>query len=182
MKYPIFILVALLFFGTVIGIIVFFLGPTHPTETLTSPERTTVTGFPKMKVKAYVVALGDNGKMGKLIGCGDSLVPTIVEIDPTKDLIRGGLDGLFSLKDKTQEEIGYYNSLSHSHLSVDKVIQTEKHGDVYLKGTVSLGGVCDEPRLKEQITQTALQFPAMNTVTIFLNGVPLDEVISQKGQ
>ncbi len=182
MRYPFFIFITLLFLGSGAAVSFFLLRTTNPTRTVRPKDNLTETGFPKMKVKAYVIATGDNGKLGKLVGCGDSLVPIIVEIGPTKDLIRGGLDGLFSLKEKSPEELGYYNSLSNSDLSVDKVIQTEKHGDVYLTGSIQLGGACDEPRLKEQITQTALQFPAMTTVTIYLNGVLLDEAISQKGQ
>ncbi len=43
-----------------------------------------------------------------------------------------------------------------------------------------LGGVCDAPRLKAQIEQTALQFSPGNEVEVYINDVPLDQVLSQK--
>jgi hypothetical protein len=43
-----------------------------------------------------------------------------------------------------------------------------------------LGGTCDAPRLAAQIEQTALQFSTVNDVAVFVNDVPLEDVLSQK--
>jgi hypothetical protein len=45
-----------------------------------------------------------------------------------------------------------------------------------------LGGVCDNPRVEAQIEETALQFATVSEVAVFVNGKPLEEIISLKGQ
>ena len=44
---------------------------------------------------------------------------------------------------------------------------------VELSGSLNIGGVCDEPRVKGQIQQTVLQFPDVTGVVVLLNGEPL---------
>jgi len=43
-----------------------------------------------------------------------------------------------------------------------------------------LGGVCDAPRVEAQIEQTALQFSTVHEVAVFINDVPLEDVLSLK--
>jgi hypothetical protein len=42
-----------------------------------------------------------------------------------------------------------------------------------------LGGVCDSPRVQAQLEEIALQFSTVNSVAVFINGEPLDQVLSQ---
>jgi spore germination protein GerM len=49
---------------------------------------------------------------------------------------------------------------------------------INLSGDLELGGACDNPRVEAQIEQTALQFPTVDEVDIFLNGQPLEEVLA----
>jgi ABC-type uncharacterized transport system substrate-binding protein len=42
---------------------------------------------------------------------------------------------------------------------------------------VRVAGICDEPRITEQIEATAKQFPTVKTVRVFINGIPLKEAI-----
>jgi hypothetical protein len=43
-----------------------------------------------------------------------------------------------------------------------------------------LGGTCDSPRFEAQIEQTALQFPTVTDVAVFINDVPMEDALSQK--
>ena len=51
---------------------------------------------------------------------------------------------------------------------------------IHLAGTIVLGGTCDAPRVKAQIEQTALQFSTVSDVAVFVNDVPLEEVLSTR--
>ncbi|MEZ4680232.1 MAG: GerMN domain-containing protein [Caldilineaceae bacterium] len=44
---------------------------------------------------------------------------------------------------------------------------------IYLTGTLRVGGVCDEPRVRAQIEETALQYYTVDEVRIYVNGEPL---------
>jgi hypothetical protein len=44
---------------------------------------------------------------------------------------------------------------------------------VHLSGTLSVGGVCDEPRVEGQIVATARQFPGLTNALVFYKGGPL---------
>ena len=64
--------------------------PLVPTTTSVPPSPLPPTPIPPTaeptsqgidRVNIYLVAVGDNGVSGKLIGCGDSLVPVEVRID-----------------------------------------------------------------------------------------------------
>src|SRR3954469_3994201 len=48
-------------------------------------------------VKVYLVAVGDEGKMGRKIGCGDSLVAVTREIKPTVAPLKAALLELLAL-------------------------------------------------------------------------------------
>ncbi len=51
---------------------------------------------------------------------------------------------------------------------------------IHLSGTYKLGGACHNPRLSRQIEQTALQFSTVKQVAVFINGVPLDTILTSK--
>ena len=42
----------------------------------------------------------------------------------------------------------------------------------------SVAGICDEPRIKGQIIETAKQFPTVKRVKVFINGKSMDALIS----
>ena len=52
---------------------------------------------------------------------------------------------------------------------------------VNLSGTLMLGGVCDNPRVETQLEETALQFSTVSRVSLFVNGVPLEDLLSGDG-
>jgi hypothetical protein len=51
-----------------------------------------------------------------------------------------------------------------------------------MSGELMLGGTCDVPRVQAQLERTATQFQSVSKVQFFLNGKPLDEILSGAGQ
>jgi hypothetical protein len=77
---------------------------------------------------------------------------------------------------------GLYNALYRSRLRLQRAVVVKGKATIHLVGSMSLGGVCDNPRVKAQLRQTALQFPTVRNVSIFVNGVPLWKRLSLKGR
>ena len=160
-----------------------------PIATKTGPPATvkpTVTRAPvpttgMMRVKLFLIAINDNGKSGKKIGCGDSLIWAERPIPITSAPLTAALKELLGLRDQYYGGSGLYNALYQSNLKLAGVAITSGTATINLTGTLSLGGTCDAPRVEAQIRETALQFPTVSQVAIFVNGVPLDQVLSQKG-
>jgi hypothetical protein len=146
------------------------------TKTLPSP-----TGAVKLQtVKIFLVALNDNGVSGKKIGCGDSLVAVDVKIAPTTGVLRASLEKLLSIKSDYYGDSGLYNALYRSTLSIDNLTIENGVARVLLKGSLYLGGVCDNPRVQNQLEAAALQFSTVSKVNIFINGVALESLLSLK--
>jgi hypothetical protein len=156
--------------------------PTATTEqqvpaTSTVPAPTTAT---EQFVRIVLIALEDNGQSGTLVGCGDSAIPINVTIPRTQGVLRAALEKLFSAKEQFYGESGYYNALYQSDLRVASVLIEQGKAVIHLTGSLMLGGTCDAPRVEAQIEQTALQFSTVNDVAVFVNDVPLEEVLSTK--
>ncbi len=110
----------------------------------------------------FLIAVDDNGKSGKLIGCGDSVIPVQVLIPATQGVLRAALNALLSIRDPYYGESGLYNSLYQSNLQVGDVTITDGQAVIHLTGTLMLGGECDIPRVEAQLTEIALQFTDSN--------------------
>ena len=144
--------------------------------TLVSPQQTPI----RQMVNIYLIALEDNGVSGKLVGCGDSVIPVQVEIPPTHGVLRAALEALISTKDQYYGESGLYNALYQSDLQLAGVTIEGVKAIIHLTGSLMLGGVCDNPRVEAQIVETALQFSTVKDVSVFVNDKLLEEVISLK--
>jgi len=132
-------------------------------------------------VLIYLIAPEDNGKSGMLVGCGDSAVPVSVAIEPTLGVLRAAYSELFKLYGKQYYgQSGLMNALYASNLSIESLAVENGTARVALKGSISLGGVCDTPRVEAQLRLTALQFSTVQDVFITLNGVPLKDALSLK--
>lgn len=163
-----------------------------PTPTLVIPTATQVQQVPptsvpptstttsEQMIKIVLIELEGNGQSGPLVGCGDSAIPITVTIPRTQGVLRAALEKLFSAKQQFYGESGYYNALYQSDLQVDTVTIEQGKAIVHLMGTIMLGGTCDAPRVEAQIEQTALQFSTVSDVAVFVNDVPLEEVLSTK--
>lgn len=159
--------------------------PIESIPTATSTEESSevpATSTPNsIDVKIAMIALEDNGASGKKIGCDDSVVMISQEITPyTTGTLRAAFVRLLSLKETSYGgELGLYNSLAESDLTLDDVTLEGGVATVEISGQPVLGGVCDTPRFVAQLEETALQFDTVSSVEILLNGEPIDEALSQ---
>ncbi|MBI1299238.1 LysM peptidoglycan-binding domain-containing protein [bacterium] len=129
------------------------------------------------RTNIYLIALEDEGRSGTQIGCGDSVVPVEVEIEPTLAVLTAAMNSLLDLDERFYGESGLYNALYRSDLSVDSISLVNGVATINLSGEVSLGGVCDVPRFEAQLRQTALQYYTVDSVEITINGEPLAQVV-----
>jgi hypothetical protein len=130
-------------------------------------------------VEIYLVALEDEGRSGPQIGCNDSLVAIRRDIAPTRAPLRAALTELLAIEEQFYGQSGLYNALYQSDLQLDQVsIDETGKAIIHLSGQYTLAGVCDIPRFEAQIEATAKQFTTVNNVTVFINGIPMEEALS----
>lgn len=130
------------------------------------------------RTNIHLIALGDNGQSGPLIGCQDSAVPVVVEIEPTVAPMTAAIRLLLAEKDQFYGQSGLYNVFYQSDLRLDGINLVDGQATIALSGSLTLSGVCDNPRVLAQLEQTALQYSTVDSVDITLNGRPLETVLS----
>ncbi|MEA5453225.1 hypothetical protein SPF06_00685 [Sinomonas sp. JGH33] len=128
----------------------------------------------------YYVAIGDNGASGPLIGCGDSLVATHTEPVRFTDQVGPSIRTLLANKSRTIGMSGLVNVLSQSNLVYEGGELDGSTITINLSGQFSLGGVCDIPRAKAQLEFTAMTAAGATSARVFVNGRPIDDVLSLK--
>lgn len=126
----------------------------------------------------YLVALEDEGQTGQEIGCGDSLIPVEVNFEPTVAPLEASLEQLLAIDEEYYGQSGLYNALHRSNFSVQGIDIVDGHATIALTGELSVGGACDAPRVRAQLEATARQFSTVDSVSIRLNGQPLEEILS----
>ncbi len=111
---------------------------------------------------------------GKERGC-DYVTFISRDVAPTTAPLTAALQELFVID---QERIGghfHFLARTNDTLSFDRVTITDGMARVYLTGELSgLAGVCDNPRARIQIEETALQYETVSDVEIYLNGEVTD--------
>jgi hypothetical protein len=127
------------------------------------------------QTEIYLVALGDAGRSGIPFGCDDSLVPVTVDIQPTVAPLTAAYGQLFAIDSRTYGQSGLYNALYRSDLSVEGIDIDNGVATVNLNGTLRMGGLCDAPRIEQQLRQTALHYSTIDSISIFVDGQPLAE-------
>ncbi|WP_228405497.1 hypothetical protein [Pseudarthrobacter sp. L1SW] len=128
----------------------------------------------------YYVAIDDNGISGPRIGCGDSLVATTTAPVRFTDQVGPSVGALLANKSRDVGMSGLVNVLYQSDL---QYVGGELDGStitIYLEGQFMLGGVCDIPRAKAQLEYTAMTAAGATSARVFVNGRPIDEVLSLK--
>jgi hypothetical protein len=134
-------------------------------------KRPSLTGK-TMKVKVYLVKVGDAGKSGRKIGCDDSLYPVTRTIKATAAPLKAAIEEMLS----TSNEAGNY--WKGENLKVERAFIVKGTANIYITGNgPQVAGVCDEPRIKEQIAATARQFASVKRVIVYVNGEPLSDAI-----
>lgn len=128
------------------------------------------------EIDIYLVAVGDKGEKGLKIGCDDSLVRVTRKIKPTVAPLRAALEELLATPREYSKELGNY--WWGKDLKLKNVSITEGVATIHISGEGPyVGGVCDVPRITEQIENTAMQFSSVNTVKVFVNDKPLADAI-----
>jgi hypothetical protein len=144
---------------------------------LTASPQTDSQAPPAKTLHIYLIALEDAGKSGPKVGCGDSLVAVDVR---AKDNL-STLQTLIDQHSQYYGQSGLYNALYQSNLTISRFETAAGKFEVDLTGDLTLGGVCDNPRVEEQLKATIRQSTGDSIpVTIRINGVLLEDLLSQK--
>jgi hypothetical protein len=128
----------------------------------------------------FMIAVGDNGVSGKKIGCDDSVVGVVVSLGDPAAPLRSVLEKLLGVKSQNYGESGLYNALFRSDLQLASVNIKDGVANIYLTGSLTLGGVCDNPRVWAQFEETARQFSTVNQVNVYINDKNLRDLLSLK--
>jgi hypothetical protein len=130
------------------------------------------------QVQLYYIALGDQGQSGREIGCGDSVVPVTINIEPTVAPLTTAFEQLLSVDTQYYGQSGLYNALDDSNLSLDDAVVQNGQATIYLSGEVRIPGTCEAPRFEAQLRQTADQFATVDESIIYINGQRLETIVS----
>ena len=149
------------------------------TATVATIESVAIT----RSVMVYLVELADErGRRrgtGRRIGCDDLLVPVRRSVAATGAPLRAALEELLSIPPEgTYAGRQLNNFCKGSNLQLSSVAIRGGVATIRISGTLSVAGVCDQPRITSQIEATARQFPTVRRVRVFVNNVPLREAIS----
>jgi hypothetical protein len=146
---------------------------TEPIVEATSPVFVVVEeGAPSVtSVALYFVEKGKG-----TVGCGDAIVPVQWTIPSTQAPLVSAIRELISLKTNRLPNTPYTNTLYKSNLTVQSIEVLAGRATIRLAGDLIVSESCDYPRVRYQIEQTALQFPDVSTVDIFINDVPIEEL------
>lgn len=135
-------------------------------------------GAEAAQVKLFFIAVDDNGQSGKKIGCNDSVVAVDVDAARSASPLKTAYQRLLSVRADSYSPRKLSNPLAKSRLRVKSVAVRNGTAVVRLAGRLTSDGVCDDPRIEAQLTETALQFPTVERVSVFVNGVALSELLS----
>lgn len=127
------------------------------------------------QVKVYLVALDDKGKRGRRIGCDDSLVAVTREVAATGTPLKAAVEELLAVPREFEGGLGNY--WAGENLRVQSAVISRGVATIRIRGVLPVAGVCDEPRIEEQIKATARQFRGVRSVRVFLNGERLSDAI-----
>ena len=141
----------------------------------TPPPTPSQTLFDRANI--YLVALGDNGASGEMIGCQDSIIPVQVQFAPTVAPMTAAYQYLLGVPAGDYGQSGLTNTIGSSSLTLQGIDIQNRHALIYLSGNLSVAGVCDVPRIQAQLERVALQFHTVDAVSVFVNGQPIEAVI-----
>ncbi|HEX8993878.1 MAG TPA: GerMN domain-containing protein [Candidatus Paceibacterota bacterium] len=131
-----------------------------------------------------LVDASDTHYEGAIIGC-DKVVMVDKTVPKTADILTAALHELFARKNPWEPWAGTPSNFlsAHTELVFDHATVERGVATIYLTGRIGpLGGVCDDPRTRTELEQTALQFPTIQSVQFYLDGEPTTLQFSEKGQ
>lgn len=127
------------------------------------------------EVKVFLVALDDKGRRGRRIGCDDSLVPVTRNVTAAGAPLKAAVEELLSIPREYEGGLGNY--WAGEGLRVESAAVAAGVATIRIRGTLPVAGICDEPRIEEQIKATARQFREVRSVRVLLNGQRLSDAI-----
>lgn len=146
------------------------------TEPALDLESGTVTG----RVRIFLIAPEGTDAAdteGRKVGCGDSAVPVVVDLPRKAPALAGALQALLDLHESRHAASGLLNPLYASRLSLAGIDRRGAEARIRLTGYLEIVDGCDASRVLAQITETALQFPDVQRVQVFLEGKPLRDLL-----
>jgi Sporulation and spore germination len=131
-------------------------------------------------VSAYLVAIDDGGRSGVRFGCNDSLVAVRTPVKAGADALVTALAALLDPADSGVPPSGLYNALGASSLHFVSGYVNGSTAVVNLSGSLRPGGVCDNPRIEAQLTQTVVSATGASRAEIYIDGRTLGDILSLK--
>lgn len=162
-------------------------GIVTPTPTLAVPTSgqisPTIQASPaEQQVLVSLVSLGEGTPEAGSFGCGDMIfnIPKMTTASAEVNKVSQALTALLVMDEQrtTYQGEELYNALANSDLAVDRIEPAAGVLNVYLTGEISQGGVCDSPRIDEQLRSTVTANSDVDSVEIFINDEPISEVLS----
>jgi hypothetical protein len=131
-----------------------------------------------LQANLFYIDYEDGGVNGTLIGCNDSLISVTTSLPTTLTSRADVLTEVYTLQlSGTNQPVGAETAVDQN-LTIDTITVMSGNATVALSGTVAIGGVCDLPRIKEQLTAPALQFPEITQLQVTINGTAIDTYLS----
>lgn len=140
-------------------------------------KRDRSSGETGQKIKIYLVAVGDDGKSGRKIGCGDRLIAITRSVKKTAAPLTAAIRELLITPEQAGGTPKLENFWKGRNLRVQSVSIRNKTATIQLSGELFVAGVCDAPRIQGQIEETARQFPSVNKVKVFIGKRTLADAI-----
>lgn len=134
-------------------------------------------GTVTQRVRIFLIAPEGTEAGGRKVGCGDSVVPVTVDLPASSPALQGAVQALLDLRESRHAASGLLNPLYASRLSLAKIDRRGGEARVHLTGYLEVTDSCDGSRLLAQLTETALQFPDVQRVQVFLEGKPLRDLL-----
>ncbi len=152
-------------------------GSTTTPPIIPPPIATTTSATSSVKIALLDTAGSSNGKPR---AC-DKVVLINRTVATTTMPLTAALRNLFAIS--TTSVSGWFNFIDRTNetLKFDRATVVSGTANIYLTGSLSgLAGVCDDPRAAIQIEETALQFPTVQRVQLYLNNATTTLIPSQQ--
>jgi hypothetical protein len=132
-------------------------------------------------VQIFLVLTGDLVPPGApTFGCGDAIQPVERNVPGTAPPLEAAIGALLAEHTGDDPTAGPYSAFDDADLTLESGTIANGTATIRLRGELRLGGVCDGPRVEEQLTRTARQFPEVTADEVSVNGVPLADVLSER--
>ncbi len=118
---------------------------------------------------------------GKQRGC-DRVAMVDRTVPLTQAPLTAAMNELFNVIPAELDGYSSFMPKTAATLKFESATVADGVAKIYLTGSLSgLAGVCDDPRAKIQIEETALQFPTVQSVKLYLNGTETELQPNEQG-